>query len=65
MPLYRIYLLDSEDHVSGPPRIVECADDHDAVGHAQRYLASSPIEVWLDAGRLEPQQAGPPGWPLN
>jgi hypothetical protein len=38
MRLYRIYVLESEDHVSDPPRIVQCADDDEAIFQARQYL---------------------------
>jgi hypothetical protein len=61
MPLYRFYTLDSRGHVCEPPRIIECADDRDAVSQAHRFLATKAVEIWLEAkrvGRLEPPPAG-------
>jgi hypothetical protein len=61
MPAYRVYFLDLADHVKGPPVIVRCADDHEAMQQARRYLDGKPVEVWLDGtlvGRLEPDDGG-------
>lgn len=57
MTAYRIYLLDAEDHVSGPPQVVECADDQEATHQARRCLVAKPVEIWNEAkliARLEP-----------
>lgn len=59
MTAYRIYVLDPEGHVTGPPQIVECTDDQDALRQARQCLDGKPIEVWDGSkrvGRLEPKE---------
>jgi hypothetical protein len=59
MPAYRIYVLDSNDHVAAPPHVVDCADDQNAIVEARQYLDERPIEVWQCAKfvvRLEPDK---------
>jgi hypothetical protein len=59
MTVYRIYTLDPEDHVTGPPQIIVCTDDQEAMRQARQRLDAKPIEVWDGAkrvGRLEPKE---------
>jgi hypothetical protein len=54
---YRIYVLDREDHISGPPIDVTCDSDDEAMTAARAHLSGYPVEVWLGArrvGRLVP-----------
>ena len=46
---YRIYRLDKEGHVQGPPVIVSCEDDETAVAKAKQYVDG---EVWDLARRV-------------
>ena len=58
MTAYRIYVVDREGHVTGPPYIVYCANDPEAIQQARKYVGREPVEIWLDAtriGRLEPK----------
>jgi hypothetical protein len=58
MPIYRIYVLDSTDHVRKPP---EChRNDEAAIEKAHQLLDGLVIEVWekeRKIGRLEPRAA--------
>lgn len=59
MTAYRIYVLDLAGHVAGPPQIVECTDDQEAIRQARQCLDAKPIEVWDGAkrvGRVEPNE---------
>lgn len=47
---YRLYKLDKDGHVQGPPVIVSCDDDEKAVAQAKQYVDGVAIEVW-DGGR--------------
>jgi hypothetical protein len=49
---YRVYVVDAEGHVLGPPYIVQFGDDDEAVRQARQYVDGKPVEVWLDAKRL-------------
>ena len=60
MAHYRIYVLDSGDHISEPPEEVECADDQAAIERAQSLLNGRAIEVWEGArcvARLESNES--------
>jgi hypothetical protein len=52
MLTYRVYVVDAEGHVFGPPYIVQCGDDDEAVRQAHQYLEGKPVEVWRDAKRV-------------
>ena len=58
MATYRIYLLDTEGHVVVPARIVECADDQEAVSQARQFVDGKLIEVWRETkliAKIEPK----------
>lgn len=46
MPEYRIYTVKADGHLLGPPAVVECADDQDAVKEAKQLLNGQLIEIW-------------------
>jgi hypothetical protein len=50
MVVYRLYTLDRGAHITNPPRIVECADDDDAIHQAKQFLDGKDLELW-DEGR--------------
>lgn len=52
MPDYRIYRVDKEGHVQGPPVIVSCEDDGTAIAKAKQYVDGLAIEVWDRARRV-------------
>jgi hypothetical protein len=31
MPHYRVYFVSDDGHISGPPRVIECEDDQEAI----------------------------------
>jgi hypothetical protein len=46
VPAYRIYFLDKAGHITGPPNIVECADDQEATQKAKQFVDGHDVEVW-------------------
>ena len=46
MPTYRVYVLSSEDHTTGPPHVIECVDDHEAIAKAVQYVNLNAVELW-------------------
>lgn len=46
VPAYRIYAIKKDGHISGPPEVIECADDREAVEKARQHLDGYDIEVW-------------------
>jgi hypothetical protein len=56
--VYRVYILDQDGRVAGPPRILDCADDAEAVRQARQHLDGKVVEIWEAARRviaLEPE----------
>lgn len=51
MSSYRIYILDSGNHIQGPPKIVECDSDQEALQQAQAMVDGRDVELW-DGNRL-------------
>jgi hypothetical protein len=51
MPDYRIYRLTPEQHVGGPPEVVSCETDEQAIQHAKRLRGSEAFSLW-QGGRL-------------
>lgn len=49
---YRLYMLDHENRVSGPPQIIECEDDDAALIEAGRYVDGQAIEIWRNDKRV-------------
>ena len=47
VPAYRIYSITRAGHISGPPAIVECADDQEAGQVAKLFIIDGDdAEVW-------------------
>lgn len=49
---YRLYKLDHDNRVSGPPQIIECDDDDAALIEAHRYVDGHAIEIWRNDKRV-------------
>ena len=49
---YRIYKLDKDGRIVGPPVVVNCEDDDAALIVAQQYVDGLAIELWADARRV-------------
>lgn len=48
MPLYRIYFVDADAHITRPPEIIEAASDQDACEKARQFVDGKAIEVWRE-----------------
>jgi hypothetical protein len=46
MPHYRIYTVDIDGHISGPPSVESCGDDDEANRRAKDLLNGSDVELW-------------------
>lgn len=46
MASYRVYKLDTNGKILGPPHIVDCDDDMSAITEAQAYVDGYDLEVW-------------------
>jgi hypothetical protein len=56
MPDYRLYSM-SANNIAGPPQIVQCASDQQAIAAAKGLLDRHDIEIWQGARvvtRLQP-----------
>jgi hypothetical protein len=51
MPLYRFYYMNSDGHITVPPRVADYPDDRAAIKAAEALVADKAIEVW-DGGRV-------------
>jgi len=49
---YRLYKLDQNGHVNGPPQILTCEDDDAALIEARKYVDGHAIEIWLEDRRV-------------
>lgn len=57
MPDYRLYSMSSGNKAAGPPQIVQCASDQEAVAAGKGLLDRLDIEIWQGArvvARLKP-----------
>ena len=46
MPTYRIYAVGRDGHFSGPPEVVDCGDDKEAVRKAMLIADGFSVEIW-------------------
>jgi hypothetical protein len=51
MSMYSVYFIDDDKHISRPPKVLDCADDNEAVHKALRFVNGLDLEVWC-LGRL-------------
>jgi hypothetical protein len=49
---YRLYKIDRNDEVDGPPQVITCDDDDAALIEARNYVDRHAIEVWRDDKRI-------------
>lgn len=49
---YRLYNLDHDSWVSGPPQIIKCEDDDAALIEARRCVDDHAIEIWRGDKRV-------------
>ena len=52
MITYRLYEIEKNGHVTGPPRVLRCKDDDTALIEARQYVDGHTIEVWADDKRV-------------
>ena len=45
MPQYRVYRLNNK-HIAGPPVIVVCDNDEDAIKQAKQLIDGHDLELW-------------------
>jgi hypothetical protein len=43
---YRIYRLDRDGHIAGPPKIISCATEQEAVERARQDVDGCAVELW-------------------
>jgi hypothetical protein len=46
MPAYRVYVVTNDGHISGPPHVIDCDDDQEAMGKAIQYTNGKSVELW-------------------
>jgi len=49
MPAYRLYPMSMDGHIAGPPTVIDCADDQEAVQAAEDLANGHALEVWDSA----------------
>jgi len=52
MPQYRLYPLNADGRVCGPPRDIECSHESDAMAHGCHLHEGRDFEVWEGERRL-------------
>ena len=51
MPEYKVYSLNA-GRIAGPPEVLECDDDADAIDKAKQLLDRNALEVWTTDRRV-------------
>ena len=51
MPYYRIYFLDRNGRIAGPPEVIDCEDDEHAKKTARQQVDGKDVELW-DGSRM-------------
>ena len=46
---YRFYTLENGNRIGGPPAILQCKSDQEAIAEARKLLDGHDIEVWQAA----------------
>ena len=46
---YRIYSTTTDGHVTAPPTVIECSDDHEAIDKAAQLANGRSVELWEGA----------------
>ncbi len=60
MPAYRFYTMSTDGHIAGPPKVLDCVEDQEALRHASNLVDGHAIEVWDGArfiARIEPKSS--------
>lgn len=61
MPDYRIYSVNSQNHIDSPPTIITCIDDDQAIKHAKQLKQDLDLELWQET-RLVARIGPARGW---
>ena len=62
MPAYRIYVLTTDGHIAGPPQVLECENEQEAIGKAPQLANGKAVELW-EGPRLIARFPGDEDWP--
>jgi hypothetical protein len=49
---YRVYRVDKAGQFQGPPIVIECEDDDEALIKAQGYVDGLAAEIWDEARKV-------------
>lgn len=49
MNLYGVYFIDPANHISRPPKLIECIDEQEATQRAHQLMDGLDIELWEEA----------------
>jgi hypothetical protein len=49
MPKYSIFFRDPTHYITPPAKIIECADDQEAIQKAKQFIDGRDIELWEKA----------------
>jgi hypothetical protein len=49
VPDYRFFTLKDDKHIAGPPHVLQCASDHEAVAEGRKLLDGLDLEIWHGA----------------
>ena len=60
MPTYRIYAVGRDGHFSGPPEVVDCGDNKEAVRKAMLIADGFSVEIWNQKRFIARLPANPP-----
>jgi hypothetical protein len=61
VPLYRLYTVKSDGHITGVPEVVDSPDDEAALQQATQRLNGHAVEIWDTVrcvGWIEPDESG-------
>ena len=51
MPEYKVYSLNA-GRIAGPPKVLQCQDDNEAIDQAKQLLNGEALEVWTADRRV-------------
>jgi hypothetical protein len=46
MPTYRVYTIGPDGKFAGVPKVIECADDEEAVAKTMQAVDGHDLEIW-------------------
>lgn len=53
MAQYRLYSVDPNGHVVGPPKVLACASDEEVIGKVRSMLDGLNVEIWKGTRRVK------------